>query len=134
MKVSEFRKLIREEVRKTLKEVEVTGDWNLADFKGPAQKAAKAYLKTPEGLNAIRIFKALTSKPFSASDLTRAIKKGKFTSMNNFRFAAAAGGLDLEGLGNLDNKGTGDFAVHNSNYTDEGAAIAFFNNKFEAVG
>lgn len=36
MKISEFRKLIREEVRKIVKEADVTvsGDYNDSDFKG----------------------------------------------------------------------------------------------------
>ena len=41
MKKTEFRKLIREEVRKVIKEANVTmsGDYNDSDFDGPAKKA-----------------------------------------------------------------------------------------------
>ena len=130
MKVSEFRKLIREEIERVIKEVEITGDYNDSDFDGPAKKAVKAYLKTPEGVKAVQLFKKLVSKDFSASDLEKTIKAGKFKTTNNFRAAAAKGGLELEGLGNVDNEGNGDFEVMNDNYTDQGAAIAFFNNKF----
>jgi hypothetical protein len=54
--------------------------------------------------------------------------------MNDFKAAARAGGLQIDGLGNVDNKGNGDFEVMNDAYTDEGAAIAFMNNKFYGVG
>jgi hypothetical protein len=134
MKLVEFKKLIREEVRKVLKEVNVTGDFNDADFSGPIKKASKIYLKTPEGAKAVQIFKKLVSKDFDSTDLEKAIKAGKFKTMNHFRAAARAGGLEIEGLGNVDNKGNGDFEVLNDMYTSEGAAIAFFNDKFYSVG
>jgi hypothetical protein len=53
--------------------------------------------------------------------------------MNDFKAAAMAGGLDLEGEG-LDNQGNGTFVVNNDNYTDTGMAIAFMRNKFYSVG
>ena len=135
MKISEFRKLIREEVRKVIKEANVTmsGDYNDSDFAGSAKDAAKAYLKTPEGVKAVKIFKTLTASSFNASRLERAIKAGKFKSMNDFKAAAMAGGLDLEGMGQ-DNQGNGTFVVNNDNYTDTGVAIAFMHNKFYSVG
>jgi hypothetical protein len=135
MTTSEFRKLIREEVRKVISEkVTYSGDINNMDFRGPEKSTAMAYLKTPEGKNAVKIFKTLVSKEFDAFDLTNAIKAGKFKSMNNFRVAAAKGGLELEGLGSLTNTGNGDFAVYNDTYTDQGAAISFLRNKFYSVG
>ena len=41
MKITEFRKLIREEVRKVIKEAGATmsGDYNDSDFDGPAKKS-----------------------------------------------------------------------------------------------
>jgi hypothetical protein len=134
MKVSELRKLIREEVRRVVKEVEMTGDYNDADFSGPAKKAAIMYLKTPEGIKAVQLFKNLVSRNFDAFDLEKTIKAGKFKSLNDFKAAARKGGLDIEGQGNLDNEGNGDFEVRNTNYTDEGAAIAFMHDKFYRVG
>jgi hypothetical protein len=136
MKISEFRKLIREEVRKIVKEADVTvsGDYNDSDFTGSAKKASSAYLKTMDGAKAAKILKSLVTNEFSASDLTKAIKACKFKSMNDFKAAARAGGLQVDGLGNVDNKGNGDFEVMNDTYTDEGAAIAFLNNKFYRVG
>ena len=131
MKVSEFRKLIREEVRKVIKEagVSMTGDYNNASF-----RKSPAFLKTPEGMKAVKIFKTLTAKDFDAFDLQKAIKACKFKNTKDFQAAAPAGGLEIDGLGNLDNEGTGDWEVMNSNYTDQGAAISFFRNKFENVG
>jgi len=134
MKLTEFKKLIREEIRKVIKEVTIQGDFNDADFSGPIKKASKIYLKTPEGAKAVQIFKKLVSKDFDSTDLAKAIKAGKFKTMNHFRAAARAGGLEIEGLGNLDNEGNGDFEVVNDNYTTEGAAVAFINNKFYSVG
>lgn len=141
MTKSELRSLIKEEIKKVLSEktfaakneVSVTGEFNDMDFAGPAKKDAKAYLKTPEGAKAIQIFKKLVSQPFDAGALTKAIKAAKFTKTNHFRVAAAKGGLELDTL-NVDNDGSGDFGVENSNYEDQGAAIAFFNNKFDRVG
>jgi hypothetical protein len=131
MKITEFRKLIREEVRKVIKEANVTmtGDYNNASF-----RKSSAFLKTPEGMKAVKIFKTLVAKDFDVSDLTKAIKACKFKSMKDFQAAAPAGGLEIDGLGNLDNEGTGDFEVLNDTYTDQGMAIAFFNNKFDSVG
>jgi hypothetical protein len=134
MKIQELRQLIREEITKVIKEVEITGDFNDADFPGPAKKASVAYLKTPEGMRATKIFKSLVANQFDAIDLENAIKAGKFKKTNDFKAAAAAGGLELSGLGNVDNQGNGDFGVLNRNYTDKGAAIAFFSNKFYSVG
>ena len=131
MKISEFRKLIREEVRNVIKEagVSMTGDYNNASF-----RKSPAFLKTPEGMKAVKIFKTLTAKDFDAFDLQKAIKACKFKNTKDFQAAAPAGGLEIDGLGNLDNEGTGDWEVMNSNYTDQGAAISFFRNKFENVG
>ena len=131
MKVSELQKLIREEVRKVIKEagVSMTGDYNNASF-----RKSSAFLKTPEGMKAVKIFKTLTAKDFDAFDLQKAIKACKFKNTKDFQAAAPAGGLEIDGLGNLDNEGTGDWEVMNSNYTDQGAAISFFRNKFENVG
>ena len=136
MKITEFRKLIREEIRRVVKEANVTmsGDYNDSDFTGPAKKASLAYLKTPEGAKAAKIFKSLVTNDFDSVDLTKAIKACKFKKMNDFKAAAKAGGLEIDGLGNVDNEGTGDFEVMNDTYTDEGAAIAFFDNKFYSVG
>ena len=117
----------------TQEAVSITGDFNDMDFSGPAKKEAMAYVKTPEGIKAIGIFKKLVSQPFDAADLTNAIKKAKFTKMNHFRAAALKGGLELDNLG-MDNAGNGDFSVENGNYEDQGAAIAFFSNKFGSVG
>jgi hypothetical protein len=135
MKVSEFRKLIREEVRKVIKEAgaTMTGDYNDSDFDGPAKKASLAYLKTPEGAKAAKIFKSLVTNEFDASDLEQAIKACKFKKMNYFKAAAKAGGLELEG-DNLDNEGNGNFVVENDTYTDQGVSIGFANDKFESVG
>lgn len=118
---------------KELEEVSITGDFNDMDFPGIAKKEAMAYLKTPEGIKAVEIFKKLVSQPFDSVKLTTAIKAAKFQKMNHFRAAAAKAGLELDNLG-MDNAGTGDFAVENSNYEDQGAAIAFLNNKFFRVG
>ena len=115
-------------------ESEITGDFNDMDFPGPAKKSSMEYLKTPEGMKAVQIFKNLVSKSFDVFDLETAIKAGKFKSTNAFRAAAKKGGLELEGLGTVDNQGNGDFEVLNKNYTDKGAAIAFFDNKFYSVG
>ena len=134
MKIQELRQLIREEITKVVKEVEITGDFNDMDFPGPAKKASVVYLKTPEGMRATKIFKSLVANQFDAIDLENAIKAGKFKKTNDFKAAAAAGGLELSGLGNVDNQGNGDFGVLNRNYTDKGAAIAFFSNKFYSVG
>ena len=133
MKLTEFKTLIREEVRKVISEIEITGDFNDMDFSGPAKKEAMAYLKTPEGIKSIQIFKKLVSQPFESTDLTNAIEKAKFTKMNHFRAAALKGGLKLDNLG-MDNAGNGDFSVENRNYKDQGAAITFFGNKFYSVG
>ena len=135
MKKTEFRKLIREEVRKVIKEANVTmsGDYNDSDFDGPAKKASLAYLKTPEGMKAAKILKSLVTNDFDSVDLEEAIKACKFKKMNDFKAAAMAGGLDLEG-GNVDNEGNGHFVVWNDNYTDTGAAVSFINNKFYRVG
>ena len=131
MTKQELQSLIKEEIRKVLKEAPISfsGDINNASLRKSA-----SYLKTPEGMKAVQIFKKLTSKEFDASDLTKAIKACKFTKMKDFQAAAQKGGLEIDGLGNLDNEGNGDFEVMNSNYTDEGAAIAFFSNKFYSVG
>jgi hypothetical protein len=134
MKIQELRQLIREEITKVVKEVEITGDFNDMDFPGPAKKASVVYLKTPEGMRAAKIFKSLVANQFDAVDLENAIKAGKFKKTNDFKAAAKAGGLELSGLGNVDNQGNGDFEVLNRNYTDKGAAIAFFSNKFYSVG
>jgi hypothetical protein len=135
MKLKEtLRGIIREEIKKVVERIEITGDYNDADFRGPAKKAAAAYLKTTEGMRAAKIFKSLVTNQFDASDLTSAIKAGKFKKTNDFKAAAAAGGLELSGVGNVDNQGNGDFEVLNQNYIDQGAAIAFFNNKFYSVG
>jgi len=134
MKKSELRQIIREEISKVRNEVEITGDYNDADFSGPVKKASNSFLKTPEGMKAVQLFKNLVSKEFDAADLRKTIKAGKFKFMNDFRAAARKGGLELEALGNVDNQGNGDFEVMNDNYTDQGAAIAFFNNKFYSVG
>lgn len=135
MKSTEFRKLIREEIRKVIKEANVTmsGDYNDSDFDGPAKKASLAYLKTPEGMKAAKILKSLVTNHFDGVDLEGAIKACKFKKMNDFKAAAMAGGLDLEG-GNVDNEGNGHFVVRNDNYTDTGAAVSFINNKFYSVG
>jgi len=135
MKITEFRKLIREEVRKVIKEgATISGDYNDSDFNGPAKKASLAYLKTPEGAKAVKIFKSLVTNDFDASDLEKAIKACKFKKTNYFKAAAKAGGLEIEGLGTVDNEGNGDFEVMNDTYTDAGVAIAFFNDKFFSVG
>lgn len=131
MKISEFRKLIREEVRKVVKEagVNMTGDYNNASF-----RKSPAYLKTPEGMKAAKILKSLVANQFDATDLEKALKACKFKKMNDFQAAAKAGGLEVDGLGNVDNEGNGDFEVMNDTYTDTGVAIAFFNDKLDSVG
>ena len=133
MKLSQFKTLIREEIKKVISEKEIIGDFNDMDFSGVAKKEAMAYLKTPDGKKSAQIFKKLVSQPFDSTDLTNAIKKAKFTKMNHFRAAALKGGLELDNLG-MDNAGNGDFSVENSNYETQGAAIAFFSNKFYSVG
>ena len=114
--------------------VSISGDYNNMDFDGSDQEDASSYLKTPEGKKAVIILKTLVSKEFDSDDLSNAIEKCNFEKTNYFRAAANAAGLELEGLGTVDNKGNGDFEVENSNYTDKGAAVAFFNNEFERVG
>jgi hypothetical protein len=136
MKTSELRNLIREEVRKVIKEANVamSGDYNDSDFDGPAKKASLAYLKTPEGMKAAKILKSLVTNQFDAFDLEKAIKACNFKKMNDFKAAAKAGGLEIDGLGNVDNEGNGDFEVMSDTYTDQGVAIAFRNNKLFSVG
>jgi len=114
--------------------VSISGDYNNMDFDKSEQKDASSYLKKPEGIDAVNILKTLVSKEFDSDDLSNAIEKCNFKKMNYFRAAAKAAGLELEGLGTVDNEGNGDFEVENSNYTDKGAAVVFFNNKFERVG
>ena len=114
--------------------VSISGDYNNMDFDGSDQEDASSYLKTPEGKKAVIILKTLVSKEFDSDDLSNAIEKCNFEKTNYFRAAAKAAGLELEGLGTVDNKGNGDFEVENSNYTDKGAAVAFFNNEFVRVG
>ena len=114
--------------------VSISGDYNNMDFDGSDQEDASSYLKTPEGKEAVIILKTLVSKEFDSDDLSNAIEKCNFEKTNYFRAAVNAAGLELEGLGTVDNKGNGDFEVENSNYTDKGAAVAFFNNEFERVG
>ena len=132
MKITEFRKLIREEVRKVIKEVDIEGDINNMDTPGKESGEIKSYLKTPEGKRAISIFKALVSKSFNNTALEKAIRAGKFKTMNHFRGAAVAGGLEIEGFGTVDNKGNGDFQVDNSNYKDN-SVIVFFDNEFDGI-
>jgi hypothetical protein len=125
------------EYRQSLNEaVSYYGDINNLDKpESPEKEEAMAYLETPEGMNAVNILKNLVnSESFDLNELGRAIKKCDFKKTNHFRVAAKAAGLDLEGLGTLDNSGSGDFAVRNRNYKDKGYAIVFFNDKFERVG
>lgn len=131
MKKTELQNLIREEIRKIVKEagVNMTGDYNNASF-----RKSSAYLKTTEGMRAAKILKSLVTNQFDATDLEKALRACKFKKMNDFQAAAKAGGLEVDGLGNLDNAGNGDFEVMNDTYTDQGAAIAFMNNKFYSVG
>ena len=112
----------------------ISGDYNNMDFDGPEQEEASSYLETEEGKKAVSILKTLVSKKFDSDDLSNAIEKCNFEKTNYFRAAAKKAGLELEGLGTVDNKGNGDFEVENSKYTDKGAAVVFFNNKFERVG
>ena len=128
MKTTEFRKLIREEVRKVLSEANITGDYNNASF-----IKSSSYLKTPEGMKAVKLLKSLVNNNFNASDLRSAIRSCKFKKMKDFQAAAKAGGLEISGLGNLTTD-SGDFEVMNDTYTDTGAAISFFRDKFENVG
>jgi len=108
---------------------------NLDKPESPEKEEAMAYLETPEGMNAVNILKNLVnSESFDLNELGRAIKKCDFKKTNHFRVAAKKAGLDLEGLGTLDNSGNGDFAVRNRNYKDKGYAVVFFNDKFERVG
>jgi len=133
--VRQFQKIAGLLKESSLKEaVDFSGDINNIDFEGPEKEEAMAYLKTPEGMNAVNILKNLASSPFDAGDLEEAIKKCKFKKTNYFRVACAKAGLDLEGLGTVDNSGNGDFELDNPNYTDPGAAITFFSNKFYSVG
>ena len=108
---------------------------NLDKPESPEKEEAMAYLETPEGMNAVNILKNLVnSESFDLNELGKAIKKCDFKKTNHFRVAAKKAGLDLEGLGTLDNSGNGDFAVRNRNYKDKGYAVVFFNDKFERVG
>ena len=127
MKASEFRQLIREEIKKTLKEFEVTGDFNTSSL------SKSKFIRTPEGKQAVQVIKMLVSKPFDASKLDKTLKKLKL-KMNDFMAVAEKAGLEIEGQGNVDNDGNGDFAVYNDNYTDQGVAITYFNDKFYSVG
>jgi hypothetical protein len=143
MKVRQLRQIIREEIQSVIKENKVVkersdskieGDFNAMDFPGPSKKEAIAYLKTPEGMKAVAIFKnVVNAREFDSEDLRKAIKKARFTKMNHFRAAAAKGGLKLDNLG-MDNKGNGDFSVENPNYTSQGAAITFFGDKYDSIG
>jgi hypothetical protein len=108
---------------------------NLDKPESPEKEEAMAYLETPEGMNAVNILKNLVnSESFDLNELGKAIKKCDFKKTNHFRVAAKKAGLDLEGLGTLDNSGNGDFAVRNRNYKDKGYAVVFFNDKFYIVG
>ena len=111
-----------------------SGDINNMDYEGPEREEAMAYLETPEGMNAVKILENLASDSFDAADLEEAIKKCKFPKTNFFRAACEKAGLDLEGLGTLDNEGNGDFELTHDNYTDPGAAITFLNDEFFSVG
>lgn len=114
--------------------VSISGDWNDADINPRAKRAAGQYTRTPEGQLAVQAIQKLVAKPFDAFKLQSTLKRCKFPSMNAFKAAAVKGGLDIEGQGNVDNEGNGDFAVWNDNYTDQGAAIAFIDDKFYSVG
>jgi hypothetical protein len=120
-------------LKNMLEELDITGDYNMSDFRGSSKRAAMQYLKTPEGQSAVQMIKSMVAKPFDASKLTSVIKRSKFPSMNAFKMAAIKGGLDIEGQG-LDNEGNGNFAVYNDNYTTQGAAISFMDDKFYSVG
>lgn len=124
---SEYRESVNEAVS-------ISGDYNDMDFDGSEKNTSVKYLKTPNGMKAVSILKKLVSKKFDSDDLSNAIEKCNFEKTNYFRAAAKAAGLELEGLGTVDNKGNGDFEVENSNYTDKGAAVVFFNDEFERVG
>ena len=107
MKASEFRKLIREEVRNVLKEND-----NLTPFK-----------------------KLLKAKSFNHSDLSQAIKASKIKG-SEFKDQLNKLGFDVdkESYTETSTGEIADFSVNHPNYTSKSAYVSFFGDDFNRVG
>ena len=132
MKLSEFKKLIREEVRKTLRESlsyepdldALAAKWNkqaqLDQDKRYDARMAKidAYAKTQTGKLAIETIEDLISKPYTYNDITETLNDLGL-DMNQFKMAATKAGMKF------DYTWAGGVEIDDKNYKNQNMNINF---------
>ena len=123
MKMSEFRTLIREEIKKALNEDSYAAiDKQIERERKQAELKGKAYVRTPNGKALVNALKALINKPYGHSDLNRLLKKAN-PSKEEFKFAAADAGMKFSSSGS-------GIAIFDANYKDQDVSIDTVDGKW----
>ena len=97
-------------------------DKELADEKAQDRENARTFVNTPQGKNAVKVIKALISKPYDTADL-RDVLEILNIPKQNFIYAAKAAGMDF---------GTDGAGIHifDDNYQDQDVSINQINGEW----
>jgi hypothetical protein len=123
MKMSEFKTLICEEIKRVLSEDSYAAiDKQIDRERKQAELKGKSYVRTPNGKALVNAIKALINKPYGHSDLNRLLKKANPTK-EEFKFAAADAGMKFSSSGS-------GIAVFDANYKDQDVSIDTVDGKW----
>jgi hypothetical protein len=97
-------------------------DKEIADEENQDMENAKAFLTTPQGKNAVRLIKALISKPYGYDKLDKVLQVLNLDKQN-FMYAAKAAGMDFgkDGAG---------IHIRDNNYQDQDVSIDQINGEW----
>jgi hypothetical protein len=98
-------------------------DKEIADEEEQDMENAKAFLITPQGKNAVRLIKALISKPYGYDKLDKVLQVLNLDKQN-FMYAAKAAGMDFgkDGAG---------IHIRDNNYQDQDVSIDQINGEWQ---
>jgi hypothetical protein len=97
-------------------------DKELADEKAQDMENARTFINTTQGKNAVRVIKALISKPYGYDKLDEVLQILNL-SKQNFKYAAKAAGMDFitDGAG---------IHIFDDNYQDQDVSIDQINDEW----
>ena len=119
-----LRSIIREEVKRILKEEKSWADVDkeIEDREKQSLEASKAFLKTSQGKNAVRVLKSLISRPYGYAKLDKVLQTLNL-SVENFVYAAKAAGMKFGG-------NRSGIRIDDNNYQDPDVSITNQNGKW----
>jgi hypothetical protein len=101
--------------------------WDEIDKKMESERIGKiedanAYIKTPQGINAVKVISNLISKPYGTEELREVLEILNINSQK-FQYAAKAAGMDFS-------TGGQGITIYDDNYQDQDVSIEYMKGEW----